>query len=328
LKKVEYESLYIRLLEKIEKRIGNLFINKKPLSLYEPCKYALESGGKRLRPILLLFSVKAAGGNFNEAYNAALAVEILHNFTLVHDDIMDNSPLRRGRPSLYKKYNSNTAILAGDNLIAIAYKLLLKDCKYNTNQIIETFTQGIIDVCEGQSLDKEFETRKEVSLREYRLMIQKKTAALLSACTSIGGLIAKADDNAMRILKNYGKNLGMAFQIQDDLLDITADEKKFGKKVGSDLIEGKKTFLFLKALEKARGDDKKKLQNVIKNCGIKSSEIESYRQIYEKYGILEDAKTEIDKYIKLALKELNRLPDKEGSEMLYLLANSLINRTK
>ncbi|MGK9475870.1 polyprenyl synthetase family protein [Melioribacter sp. OK-6-Me] len=328
MKKVKYEYLYARLLSKIEKRIDNLFIDKKPLSLYEPCKYALESGGKRLRPILLLFSVKAAGGNFNEAYNAALAVEILHNFTLVHDDIMDNSPIRRGRPSLYKKFDSNTAILAGDNLIAIAFKLLLKDCKYNTTQIIETFTQGIIDVCEGQSLDKEFETRKEVSLMEYRFMIQKKTAALLSACTSIGGLIAKADDSAMRILKNYGKNLGMAFQIQDDLLDIIADEKKFGKKVGSDLIEGKKTFLFLKALEKARGGDKKKLLNVIKNCGIESSEIESYTQIYEKYGVLDDAKTEINKYIKLALKGLNGLPDKEGSEMLYLLANSLINRTK
>ncbi|MGK9369573.1 polyprenyl synthetase family protein [Melioribacter sp. Ez-97] len=328
MKKEKYELQYGRLLGIIEKRIDKLFNNKKPASLYEPCKYALESGGKRLRPVLLLLSTKAAGGNFNDAYNAALAVEIFHNFTLVHDDIMDNSPIRRGRPSLYKKFDTNTAILAGDNLIAFAYKLLLKDCKKNTNQIIETFTQGIIDVCEGQSLDKEFETRKNVSLEEYRLMISQKTAALLTVCTEIGGLIAGADYNVVRILKNYGKNLGMAFQIQDDLLDIIADEKTFGKKVGSDLIEGKKTYLFLKALEKAKGEDKKKLLRVIKNSGIESDEIESYKKIYEKYGVLEDAIKEIDRYTKSALKGLNKLPDGEGSRMLYWLANSLINRTK
>lgn len=323
-----FKNVYGSEIKKIDLMLDNLLNGRKPNSLYEPCKYILEGGGKRIRPFMVLASAKAAGGKFSKVYNAALAVEVLHNFTLVHDDIMDNSDKRRGRLTLHKKYDVNTAILAGDNLIAIAYENLLKDCNGNTNKIAKTFTRGIIEVCEGQSLDKEFELRKNVTIAEYKEMIYKKTAALAQMCCSIGAQIIKADNKTVSILENYGKNIGMAFQIQDDLLDLLADEKEFGKKIGGDLVEGKKTYLFLKSLEKAKGVDKKKLLKVIANKGILREEIPLYKNLYQKLGILEEAEKEIKKYTKLALKNLDQLPNKQGIVLLIELANALITRNK
>ena len=323
-----FMNIYNNEITKIDLMLNTLLKGRKPDSLYDPCKYILEGSGKRIRPFLVLASAKSAGGKFSKVYNAAIAVEVLHNFTLVHDDIMDNSDKRRGRLTLHKKYDINTAILAGDNLIAIAYENLLKDCNGNTNKIANTFTHGIIEVCEGQSLDKEFEVRKNVSITEYMEMIYKKTAALAQMCCSIGAQIVKADNKTVSILENYGKNIGMAFQIQDDLLDLLADEKKFGKKIGGDLVEGKKTYLFLKALEKAKGADKKSLQRVIANKGISREEIPIYKNLYQKLGILEEAEKEIKKYTKLALKNLGHLPNKQGKELLVELATVLITRNK
>ncbi|MDZ7763320.1 MAG: polyprenyl synthetase family protein [Melioribacteraceae bacterium] len=167
----QIESLYQKEQEKIEKKLKSAFVKNLPKSLYDPCAYALETGGKRLRPFLVLISAKAVGGKFSSVYNAALAVEILHNFTLIHDDIMDNADIRRGRPSLHKKYDENIAILSGDNLMAVSYLYLTKDCKNNINEIVDNFTQGIIEICEGQSYDKDFEVRKDVSIDEYLMMI-------------------------------------------------------------------------------------------------------------------------------------------------------------
>jgi geranylgeranyl diphosphate synthase, type II len=324
----EFTKVYARQLKIIEKKLESLLIGRKPRSLYEPCGYILQGGGKRIRPFLVLAAAKASGGEFRDVYNAALSVEVLHNFTLVHDDIMDNSNKRRGRLTLHKKYNINTAILAGDNLNAIAYELLLKDCTGNSKNIIETFTHGIIEICEGQSLDKEFEIRKNVTIEEYKVMIFKKTAALAQMCCSIGAQIAVADKKTVSILESYGKNIGMAFQIQDDLLDILADEKEFGKKIGGDLIEGKKTYLFLKALEKAKGADKKKLELIIKNKGVQVDQVEVYKNLYKKLDVLNDAGKEIEKYTKLALRNLHRLPDNNGAELLNSLAYALIGRNK
>lgn len=323
-----FSKVYTSQLKIIENKLNTLLTGRKPRSLYEPCKYILQGGGKRIRPFLVLAAAKAAGGKFSDVYNAALSVEVLHNFTLVHDDIMDNSNKRRGRLTLHKKYNVNTAILAGDNLNAIAYEMLLKDCTNNSKKIIETFTQGIIEVCEGQSLDKEFEIRKNVTIQEYKVMIFKKTAALAQMCCSIGAQIVNADKNTVGIVESYGKNIGMAFQIQDDLLDLLADEKEFGKKIGGDLIEGKKTYLFLKAFEKAKGGNRQKLQLMIKNKGIQIEEVEDYKNLYKKLGVLEDAGKEIEKYTKLALKNLHRLPDQNGAELLNSLAYALIGRNK
>lgn len=326
--KSDCEKIYQAQIQKIESRLDRLLIKRKPRSLYEPCEYAMLGGGKRIRPFLVLISAKAVGGSFNQVYNAALAVELFHNFTLVHDDIMDNSDMRRGRPSVHKKYDINTAILTGDNLIALAYENLLKDCKKNVDKIISTFTRGLIEVCEGQSLDKEFELRDNVTIEEYKIMIYKKTAALAKMCCSIGAQICEAKNSYLKAVEDYGKYLGMAFQIQDDLLDIIGEEKRFGKKIGSDLIEGKKTYLFLRALEKTNGEDKKQLLKVIKNKGIEPNEVDMYKSIYNKHDVLKDAKNEIVNYTNLALKNLTKLPNHKGRELMEWLANSLMGRSK
>ncbi len=325
---VKYGKVYKNEIAKIEKRLSRLILGKKPKSLYDPCSYILNGGGKRLRPFLVLISARAVGGNFKDVYNAATAVEVLHNFTLVHDDIMDNSSKRRGRPTLHHKYDLSTAILAGDSLIALAYESLLKDSKHHTSEIVSTFTRGIIEVCEGQSLDKEFEIRQSVSIDEYKEMIYKKTAALAQMCCSIGAQLCGANKEQIKIVSDYGKYLGMAFQIQDDLLDIMAKEDQFGKTVGSDLLEGKKTYLFLLALEKAKGKEKSDLLNVIKKKGIEPIEIDKYRNLYIKLDVLKDAEREIMKYTKLALKNLSLLPNDDGKTLMHWLANILINRNK
>lgn len=312
--------------KKIDIKLQNLLKRREPLMLYKPASYILESSGKRLRPLLVLFSAKASGGKFNQVYNAALAVEMLHNFTLVHDDIMDKADLRRGRETLHKKYDINTAILAGDSLLAVAYECLLKDCGVNAKKALASFTNGLIEVCEGQSLDTDFETRKNVSIDEYITMITKKTAMLLKMCCEIGALLVDANPRDIKILSDYGLNLGIAFQIQDDLLDIIGDQKKFGKKVGGDLIEGKKTFLFLRALTKSGGDNKKALLRVIKNKGINPSEVNKYKRIYEELDVINDAKREIELYTNSALKAINKLSDKKNIGLFYWLADSLIKR--
>ncbi len=323
-----YKGLYLREISKLEKKFSSLLSNKKPASLYEPCRYIISSGGKRLRPFLLLLSAKTVGAKFSDVYNAALAVEILHNFTLVHDDIMDNSHLRRGKPTLHVKYNLSTAILAGDNLIAVAYHYLLKDCRENEKSVLETFTRGIIEVCEGQSLDKEFETRDEVQLNEYKTMIKKKTAALASTCCSIGAQLGDGTREEIKALSDYGEYLGIAFQIQDDLLDILADTEEFGKPVGGDLLEGKKTFLFLKALENSDGKEKEMLLKVISNKGIRKNQVNKYRELYYKLNVIDETEKEIIKYTNKALKSLENLSNKEAVDNLIWLANSLIKRSK
>jgi len=324
----KYSQNYNKEAEKIDKKLSILLENASPKSLYEPCSYILQSGGKHLRAYLVLLCTKAVGGKFSQAYNAALSVEILHNFTLVHDDIMDSAEKRRGRETLHIKYDISTAILAGDSLIAVAYKNLLKDCKINTTSILNTFNESVIEICEGQSLDKEFEIRNDVTIDEYKVMIYKKTAALIQMCCSIGAQLGNGTKQEIKALENYGNNLGLAFQLKDDLLDIIGDVKDFGKNVGGDLVEGKKTFLFLKALELANGDDKKELLKVIENKGIRKSQINKYKKLYEKLNILEITEKEISRYTNLAIKAIKNIKDSEVKENLIWLANLLINRNK
>ncbi len=323
-----FSALYERERKKIEKILVDAFKNKKPDSLYDPVKYIMQSGGKRLRPLLVLLSAKAVGGNFKQVYNASAAVELLHNFTLVHDDIMDNADKRRGRLTLHKKYDENTAILAGDGLLSVAYEYLLKDCNGKTKEVVSAFTKGLVEVCEGQSLDKDFETTGNVSLNEYKIMIIKKTAAMSEMCCKIGALLGGGSSEEINAVSLFGKNIGIAFQIQDDLLDITGNEKEFGKKVGGDLIEGKKTFLFISAISKAKGREKKKLLDIIKNKGIRPSEVNNYKIIYEKLGVLNDARKEIKLYTDRALKQLKILKEDENRKIFQWLADSLIKRIK
>lgn len=310
----------------IEQKIQKIFSSRKPRSLYEPSAFLLKSGGKRIRPLLVLLSVKAVGGKFSQAYNAAIAVELLHNFTLVHDDIMDNADKRRGRSTLHKKYDLNTAILAGDSLLSIAYEYLLKDCNGNAKKILSSFTKGLIEVCEGQSLDKEFEIRNNVTMNEYLEMIRKKTAAMSEMCCSIGAQIGGGTQAEILALETYGRNIGLAFQIQDDLLDITAEEAEFGKVIGGDLIEGKKTFLFIKAFEKAKGNEKRALFDFILNKGIKKHQVEEFKQIYERLGVLDDAKKSVNHFTSMAICALKKLRKQEDQEIFTWIANSLIER--
>lgn len=324
----DFLFLYEKERKKIEAKLKNAVKKREPLSLYEPASYILKSGGKRLRPLLVLFSAKAVGGKFSSAYNAAAAVELLHNFTLVHDDIMDNADKRRGKLTLHKKYDINTAILVGDSLLSVAYENLLKDCKNNNSKdVLSAFTKGLVEVCEGQSLDKEYETKKIVSLEEYILMIEKKTAALSEMCCKIGSLLGGGKVKEVTALSSFGKNIGIAFQIQDDLLDIIGNENETGKFIGGDLVEGKKTYLFLKAIEKAKGSDKKYLSEVIRKKGIKKNQIKKYQDLYVKLGILEEAKKDIKNYSSKALKAIKILNEKEQGIFKWL-TDSLIKRNK
>jgi geranylgeranyl diphosphate synthase type II len=326
MKNPNYVQLYETERKKINKILSTALKGREPVSLYVPGSYILNSGGKRLRPLLVLLSAKAVGGEFKNAYNAAAAVEMLHNFTLVHDDIMDNADKRRGRLTLHKKYDNNTAILTGDSLLSIAYEYLLKDCDGKTKEIINSFTHGLIEVCEGQSLDTDFESRKNVSLSDYILMIKKKTAAMAEMCCKIGALLGGGTKSQVNALGSYGLNLGIAFQIQDDLLDISANEKEFGKSIGGDLVEGKKSFLFLEALEKSKGEDRKKLLRVIERKGIRRNQVKNYKMIYERLGVLDDARSEIQAYTRKALGSINFL-DEENKNIFKWLADSLIHRT-
>jgi geranylgeranyl diphosphate synthase type II len=324
---IDFNKLYFEAKAKIDGLLSEVMKGREPRSLYEPADYIMDSPGKRLRPILVMFSARAVGGSFDEVINASLAVEMLHNFTLVHDDIMDNSDKRRGRPTLHIKYDLSTAILTGDVLLAAAYEYLQKDLKGNA-KAVEHFTKGLIDVCEGQSLDKDFEIREEVTLSEYIEMIGKKTAALSQMCCAVGSILGGGSKEEVEALSKFGFLLGLAFQIQDDLLDVIADSTALGKPVGGDILEGKKTFLFLKALEKAKNQDYEMLRNLVITKGAKPDEIQLYRDLYERLGILEDAGNEVEKLTIEALELLTVLKNEEDIEIFTSLANALLRRTK
>jgi len=301
-----------------------------PVTLYEPLKYILSAGGKRIRPILVILSCEAAGGKMEDALYASVAMELLHNFTLVHDDIMDNADTRRGRETIHKKWNENVAILSGDHLIGMAYMNLLNTKSGRINEIVRAFTEGILEVCEGQSFDKEFEIRKDVTIDEYIMMIGKKTAKMLETSALVGALIGNGNEEQISNLKNYALNLGLAFQILDDLLDINSTEEELGKKIGGDLVEGKKTFLLLKATELVTEEsDFNKIENIIIKNGLENNEykIQEIKNIYEKYGVIDFAKKEIEKYTLLADRYLNTFPDGVSKDKLNLFSNMLMSRS-
>lgn len=308
-----------------------LTITKKisPAGIYEPMRYILDCGGKRIRPMLLILSCEAVGGKAENALDAAVAIEILHNFTLVHDDIMDNADTRRGRETIHKKWDRDTAILAGDGLIGYAYKSLLQTNSPRIQDIAKSFTEAIIEVCEGQSYDKEFETRRKVRPDEYIMMIDKKTSELLKCCAEIGAMIGGGTEDEIASLKLYALNIGLAFQIQDDLLDITADEKEFGKKIGGDLREGKKTFLLLKAIETAKDEkDKELLHFVIENKGVKTDEqVLQIKELYERLGVISAAAEKVEEFTASANAHLNKIENSDAKLMLKWFSDMLLNRT-
>jgi len=244
----------------ISKEVDQLTFPAYPAELYEPIKYILSLGGKRMRPALLLMACDFFGGDVNKAISPALAIEVFHNFTLMHDDIMDNAPLRRGKTTVHERWNNNVGILSGDVMLIEGYKLMMNVDEHLLRPILNIFNETAVGVCEGQQLDMEFETRNDVSIDEYITMIHLKTAVVLGGALKIGALIGGANEKDAGLLYVFGEQLGVAFQLQDDILDIYGDPEKFGKQVGGDIMSNKKTYLLLKALELANPSQKTELK--------------------------------------------------------------------
>ncbi len=292
----------------------------------EPVRYVFAKRGKRVRPVLLLLACRAVGGRVREALPAAVAIELLHNFTLVHDDIMDKATSRRGRPTVHTKWDQSTAILVGDELMALAYRSLLQTKSSRLHAIAGTFTQAFVDVCEGQGLDKEFETQRQVSLPRYLTMIEQKTAKVISAAAEIGGLVGRGTARQVAALQKYGLHLGRAFQVQDDLLDVVADEAKFGKTVCSDIVSGKKTYLLIRALQKTKGADREPLLQIANRSASIKPDVTRIRSIFEKYGILDDARRAAKKETAKAKQAIGSLPSPRGRAALNAFAQQLLDR--
>jgi geranylgeranyl diphosphate synthase type II len=286
----------------------------------------MSGGGKRIRPILVLLSCEAFGGKAEDAVNAAIAVEILHNFTLVHDDIMDNASTRRGRETVHKKWDVNSAILVGDELIGLSYRSLLESKTDNIAGVVKAFTDSVIEVCEGQALDKEFELSAEVSLDDYIVMIKKKTAELLRTSAVMGAIIGNADDEGIKLISTYSENIGMAFQIQDDLLDVFADEGEFGKKIGGDILEKKKTYLYLKALEILNGKKRDDFLYLYNTDNSADKKIREVIDIYNNICVVESARNEIKKLTEIANKSLSCAKSENSRKNLEQFSNMLLNR--
>lgn len=321
-----FNNKYLKYRTVIDQRLSAAIRKNEPVSLYEPAKYVLAAGGKRIRPLLILLSCEAVGGSMNQALHAAVAIEVLHNFTLVHDDIMDNASSRRGRATVHVRWDTNTAILVGDELVALAYRELLKTRSRAIAHVADVFTEGVVQVCEGQSFDKEFETLNDVSLNDYLLMISKKTGKLFSVSSEIGALIGGGTEREIRALRAFGTSLGRAFQIQDDLLDIMADEQELGKRIGGDILEGKKTFLLIQAFERAKGKDRTVIRSVIEKKRITSKIIPVVKEIYERLGVIQTAKQWIDRDIRQATLQLMKLRDTQARTMLFRFSDMVLNR--
>lgn len=308
-----------RFAELVNESLPVLVNQKEPVELYEPVRYVLEGGGKRFRPVLLLLAAECYGADAEQALPAALAVEVFHNFTLVHDDIMDHADERRRRPTVHVKWDESTAILCGDLLMALSYDLLARLSTNRLSDILHVYYEMVAELCEGQALDKSFETRDTVSLDEYLSMIDRKTGALLRASLQMGGLIGQASDAALADLRTIGIHLGRAFQIQDDLLDLIASDERWGKTVGGDLIEGKKAFLLLSALEKAGGQEREWFQEIIAKRGLSSELVGEARERMERLGVLDHAREAVVYHTGAALQCIDELPEVPARETLRWL---------
>lgn len=299
-----------------------------PANLYSPVNYSLEIGGKRLRPVLLLLSYNLFSDEIKKALPSAIAIEVFHNFTLLHDDIMDKADVRRNQPTVHKQFNENSAILSGDAMAFISYRYLLENKSEQLVDVIELFSKTAIEVCEGQQFDMDFETRLDVSESEYLEMIRLKTAVLLACSLKAGALIANASTKEAGLLYEYGINLGLAFQLQDDLLDSFGDQKTFGKRIGGDILANKKTFLLINALETASSELKIDLLDWInKKDFVAEHKISAVKQIYTQLNIKELTQQKIDFYFQKSSDILQNLSlDKNKLRPLFVLSNRMLKR--
>jgi geranylgeranyl diphosphate synthase, type II len=299
---------YSALLKRITEAFTATPFVHEPRELYEPIAYTLEEGGKRLRPVLVLLACDLFGGNIEKALYPAMGLEIFHNFTLLHDDIMDQAAIRRGKAAVHKKWNANTAILSGDTMFVLAYEYVAKTDPALLPQVMDLFNDSAKKVCEGQQYDMNFETRQDVSISDYMMMIRLKTAVLIACSLKLGAILSHADPETADKIYEFGIHLGLAFQLQDDLLDAFGEVAKFGKTIGGDIVTNKKTFLYIKAFELAREDNLIRLTHYFTDPEILAKpKIEGILELYRLLEIDRITSEEIETQLMLGLEILDSI---------------------
>ncbi|WP_114938165.1 polyprenyl synthetase family protein [Mucilaginibacter endophyticus] len=312
----------------INDAVGKLSYPAYPADLYEPISYILSIGGKRMRPALLLLACDLFGGDVEKAIEPALAIEVFHNFTLMHDDIMDKAPLRRGKATVHEKWNANVAILSGDAMMVEANRMMMKVDDAILRKVLDVFNDTATGVCEGQQIDMSFEQRNDVHIEEYINMIRLKTAVLLGGTLKIGSIIGGAASTDADLIDAFGVNLGIAFQLQDDILDVYGDPEKFGKQVGGDIISNKKTFLLIRALELAKGEQAQTLNHWLNTTEFDSAEkVKAITEIYNQLDIRQYAEEAMQTYAEKSFAALDaiNLPE-DHKQYLRDFADGLLVR--
>ncbi len=321
-------------LSTLQQRISDAFATaifvREPAALYEPIAYSLELGGKRLRPLLVLLSCDLFGGDIDHAIDPAMGVEIFHNFTLLHDDIMDNALLRRGKKTVFTKWNQNTAILSGDTMFVMAYEYVSRTDPSLLPEVLQLFNETARQVCEGQQFDMDFERRELVTIPDYLMMIRLKTAVLIACSLKLGAILAKTDPANATLIYDFGIEMGLAFQLQDDLLDVFGDPAKFGKAIGGDITTNKKTFLYLKAFELARGETRTRLTEYFSGDGFGGQlKIDGITGIYRELNIREITRREIENHLGRAMTILESLGYEPAKTMeLTRLMHDMVGRER
>ncbi len=329
----KFHTLYIymhtitELIQKINTAVEDIQYNTEPKKLYDPIRYILSIGGKRIRPLLMLMGYNLYRDDVDAIINNALALETYHNFTLLHDDLMDKSDMRRGNPTVHKKWNDNTAILSGDTMLIMAYELFNKGMK--NDAAWTAFIEATLGVCEGQQYDIDFETRNDVTEAEYMEMIRLKTSLLLGYALKIGAMLGGGDQEDVENLYKFGEKMGLAYQLQDDLLDVYGDPTKFQKKLGGDIVDNKKTFMLINAYQRANQEQKAELDKWMNTQEFDSAEkIEAVTHIYNILGIDKLAQQKIEELFALSLQSLDKVKVDEAKKAeLRAFANRLLGRT-
>ncbi len=318
------------LLEKINRHIAEMSWERQPQGLYAPVAYVLSLGGKRLRPLLMLMAYNLYKEDVERIFNQATGIEVYHNYTLLHDDLMDKADRRRGKPTVHKVWGENTAILSGDAMLVLAYQLMEKDCPADyLQQILEEFSRTALEICEGQQYDMDFETRLDVREEEYLEMIRLKTSVLLAAALKMGAMLGGASDEDAACLYDFGMNLGVAFQLKDDWLDVYGDPAVFGKNIGGDILCNKKTYLLIQALEQADEEQHRQLCHWLEAVSYEPDEkIAAVKQLYTAIGVDRLCTQKIAEYTDRAEQSLEQvsLPASRKEELKALM-KSLMNRT-
>lgn len=317
----QYQEFFITYLE-------NQNINKEPKNLYEPIDYILQLGGKRMRPVLTLMTSEIFGADYKEALPAAMAVEVFHNFSLVHDDIMDDAPLRRGKQTVHEKWNINTGILSGDAMLILAYQYFEHYEPNVFKDLAKLFSKTALEVCEGQQWDVDFETRKDVTIPEYLKMIEYKTAVLVAAAMKMGAIIANTSEENANLIYDFGLHLGLAFQLQDDYLDAFGDPETFGKQVGGDIIENKKTYLYLKALEFSTPEKASELEKLFTlQLEENTEKIETAKAVFNESGASKSTQDAIEMFTFKAFDTLEKMNiELSKKEILRAFGENLMGR--